>query len=93
MSLLSEIEGRESPYSSLLDFFGNNHQIALATLIQNLLHPKNSMRVEAIKAESYVEIDCEATARDFLTELLKKSLEIELKSAESEVNAQIKKLQ
>ena len=50
------------------------------------------MRVEAIKADSYVEIDTPAVAREYLRDLFKKNLEVMLKSAESEVNAQIAKL-
>ena len=80
---MSEMEGREEPASGLLDFFDNNSEIALAVLIQNCLHPKNAQRVDAIKAETYVEIDSQETARNYLIELFKKNFATELKSAES----------
>jgi len=86
MEMLSDMQGKQGKYSNLYNFFNNNHEILLAVLIQNCLQPKNSQRVEAIKAESYVEIDSQAAARSYLTELLKKNLEIELKKAESEIH-------
>ena len=92
LHILSTLEGRAAPYAGLVDLFGNNEEVALAIVIQNCLQPKNTHRVEAIKAGSYVEIDSEETARTFLKNLLKKHLETELMAAESSVNAQLAEL-
>ena len=85
MHMLSKIEKRAEPYKSLLDFFDNSEEYALAVLIQNCLHPKNNMRVDAIKAGAYVEIVSAESARDYVEHLLEKNLTIELKSVESKV--------
>ena len=85
MQILSKIEKKTVPYKSLLDFFDNSEEYALAVLIQNCLHPKNNMRVEAIKAGTYVEIDSVESAREYIEHLLAKTLSIELQAAESKV--------
>jgi len=90
---LSILEGRQEPHKGLLELYENNKEIVLAIMIQNCLHPKNSQRVQAIKDGTYVEIKSSISARDFLKSLLKKNLEHQLLGAESQVNAQIAKLQ
>ena len=84
--VLSKLSGKAEPYKGLLEIFGNDEEVALAIIMQNCLQPKNNHRVDAIKNGVYVEIDSKETARDFLTSLLKKSLEHELLAAESQVN-------
>ena len=64
--------------------------IMLAILIQNALHPKNTMRVEAIKNETYVEIRTLEDAEKFLSDLLENNLDKELQSLESEVKNRFK---
>lgn len=60
----------------------------LAILVQNSLHPKNSHRVDAIKANKYSEIKNVEEAEAFLSELLEDKVLKELLSVESEVQAQ-----
>ena len=86
------LEGRAEPYKGLLEIFDNHEEILLAIFIQNCLHPKNGQRVEAIKDGSYLEINSQFIARNYLTALLKQNLELELKAAESVINEQIEKL-
>lgn len=83
LCLLGKIEGRKVPYKSVLECFENNKEIALAVYIQNCLQPKNNMRVEAVKNATYVEITSQQIAQNYLSDLLKKNLETELKATES----------
>jgi len=48
-----------------VDFFGSNKEILFAVLLQNMLHPHNNNRTQAIKAGTYFEIETEEQARDF----------------------------
>ena len=82
MHIMSKLEVRTEPYRSLYEIFDGGNELALAIFIQNCLHPKNAQRVEAIKNGSYVEIDSQVTARKYLKDLLKKHLEVELRSAD-----------
>lgn len=90
--ILSQLEGRKVPHKGLLQIYENNQEIALAVLMQNCIHPKNSQRVQAVKDGTYVEINSAETARNYIKGLLKTHLEHELLAAESQVNAQIAKL-
>jgi len=58
----------------------------LAILIQNLQHPKNQHRREAIKNQSYIELKTEGMALMYLEKLVYKNLEIEFKNQEGLVN-------
>ena len=73
---------------SIEDILGGDHTLILAILLQNSLHPKNSHRVDAIKAGKYVEIRNVEEAEAFLSELLEDKVLKEFLSVESEVQAQ-----
>ena len=92
MHIMSKLEGKEESHKGLLELFENNSEIALAILLQNCMHPKNSQRVEAIKGDTYKEIDSPFAARAYIKETFKKNLEYELLAAESQINEQIAKL-
>lgn len=55
--MLSDLEGRAESYADVLEFFEGEAEILFAVLLQNLLHPKNSNRTDAIKENKYVEIE------------------------------------
>ena len=57
MYALSKLENKVTPSSSLLEYFNNDEEIALAVMIQNCMHPKNSNRSDAVKKGTYVEIE------------------------------------
>ena len=57
MKLLSDMEQREVPYSDILEFFDGEEEILFTVLLQNMMHPKNSNRSDAIQAGTYVEIE------------------------------------
>jgi hypothetical protein len=63
---------------------GQEPELVFAVLLQNVLHPKNSNRVEAIKGGSYKELKTVEQAREFLASLLHSNLSQELMSVESE---------
>lgn len=52
----------------------------LAILLQNMQHPKNQHRREAIKGKQYVEIKTEGIAVMYLEKLVYKNLEVEFKN-------------
>ena len=85
MKMFSEMEGRESVCSDILEFFGGEQEILFAVLIQNTLHPKNSNRTEAIKAGKYVEIESLQQAQAFISNLVETNLTNELRSVESAI--------
>ena len=80
--MLCDLEGRDGMYESIVEIFFNDKQILFALLVQNLLQPKNSNRVDAIKAGKYVEIDTIDKANTFINELIKTNLGNELRSTE-----------
>lgn len=93
MKMLSDLEGRENVYESILEMFGGEQEILFAMLLQNMLQPKNSNRVEAIKAGKYVEIDTVEKARALINDLIRTNLGNELRSTESAIHSSIASLQ
>ena len=83
--MLSELEGRESVYSDILEFFGGEKEILFAVMLQNTLQPKNSNRTDAIKAGKYVEIESLDQAQAFISNLVDTNLTNELRSVESAI--------
>ena len=63
-----------------------------AIVMQNALHPKNSQRVEAIKAQTYKDLATFDEANAFLAETLSSNLTKDLMSAESFVQGQMAKI-
>ena len=89
--MLADLEGR-GPYEELTDIFGGEREILLAVALQNALHPKNSDRTDAVKADKYVEIETLEQARAFLAELIQINLTNSLRTAESEVVSAFSKM-
>ena len=85
MKMLSEMEGRESVYSDILEFFGGDQEILYAVLLQNKLQPKNSNRTDAIKSGKYIEIESLQQAQAFISNLVETNLTNELRSVESAI--------
>lgn len=85
IKILSDLEGREAPYTDILEFFNGEQEILFATLLQNAMHPKNSDRTGAIKSGTYVEILTMENARSYISNLVKTHLSNELRAAESSV--------
>ena len=85
VKMLSDLEGRDSTYESILELFEGQEEILFAVMLQNLLHPKNSHRTDAIKAGKYIEIDTIEQAQAFISSLVEENLTMELKGAESSV--------
>lgn len=44
IKMLSDLEGREAPYSDILEIFHGEEEVLFAVLVQNMMHPKNSDR-------------------------------------------------
>lgn len=55
IKMLSDLMEREC--ASVLDVFNGEQEIIFAILLQNLQHPHNNNRREAIKTGKYVDID------------------------------------
>ena len=72
MRALSSLEGDETQVNSLFTYFNNDEEIALAVIIQNQMHPKNSNRTDAIKNGAYVEIETVEQAQTYLRAILSK---------------------
>merc|ERR1719310_1827367 len=72
---------------------GQDRELIFSIVLQNLMHPKNSNRTEAIKGGSYVELTEHEQARKFLVELLQSNLKNELLGVESSVKNQMASLQ
>ena len=89
MRTLGSLEGAAAPVESLMAYFNNDEEIALAVMIQNCMHPKNSNRVDAVKNGTYMEIESLDAARAYLSELLSTHLEHEINAVENEVAAEI----
>jgi hypothetical protein len=68
---------------TLEKMLGEEQELVFAVILQNLLHPKNSNRVEAIKGGSYVELKTVEEARVFIQTLLENNLKNELMGIES----------
>lgn len=45
---------------------GSNKELVFGVLLQNVLHPKNNNRVEAIKSGSYNELKTPEEAQEFI---------------------------
>ena len=87
VKMLSDLEGRQTVYESIDQFFGGEQEILFAVLLQNALHPKNSNRVDAIKEGKYIEIETVEQARGYLADLIKTNLGNDLRAAESSVHS------
>ena len=84
---------KKRQFKGLLDLPGiASRTIALAVLVQNAMHPKNSQRVESIKAGEYKEIKTQEQAEEYLADVLRKNMRTELQGIESEVKAQFDSL-
>ena len=93
LAILAKLEGKEDKYSGLIDVFGGSKETALAIILQNCMHPKNSQRTDSIKNGTYVEIRTNKQAVVFLANLLSKHLKHELQNALAEVDEMFKELE
>lgn len=71
---------------------GADQELIFAILLQNLLHPKNSNRVEAIKSGLYKELKTAEEGRAFIVALLESNLKNELQGIESACKNQMASL-
>ena len=93
LKMFGELMGRDQPLEDILELFGGEDEVLFAVLLQNMLHPKNSNRTDAIKAGKYQEIMNLAQAREFIDEVVRFNLTNELRAAESSVVAAFSNLQ
>ena len=71
---------------------GPDSEMVFARLLQNALHPKNNVRVEAIKNGTYKEFKKIEDAREWLIDMLRQNLDLEMKGIESALHAENAKL-
>lgn len=70
-----------------------DRELTFSIILQNLMHPKNSNRTEAVKSGSYQELMTHDEGRKFLVQLLSHNLKQELMGVESAAKAQVASLQ
>ena len=58
----------EKETCDLVEFFDNEFEYLMAVQYQNMFHPQNKQRTEAIKDGSYVFIDSKEKAHEYLLE-------------------------
>lgn len=68
---------------SELPLINGNREILLAILFQNMMHPKNHQRREAVASKQYVEILTESDATNYLSTMLSNNLKNEFSGKES----------
>ena len=74
LKVLSTLEQKEQPYTSVRDIFYSNPEFYFAISLQNQLHPKNSQRVQAVQNGTYTQINSTSDANDYLASLLRRNL-------------------
>ena len=83
--MLSDLIGLEQPYEDILDFFDGQEEVVFAMLLQNMMHPKNSNRREAIQSKKYIEFMNVDQAHNYIDDIIRTNLTNELRQAESSV--------
>ncbi len=73
---------------TLLPGLDGNQHLLFGIYFQNMMHPKNSHRREAITSGQYVELTTEAIASDYLSKILTQNLKIEFAGRESAIRSQ-----
>lgn len=85
MHVFSTLEQRAEPYKSINDIFEGDQVVLAASSLQNLMHPKNHNRTEAIASKAYIEISAEEQAVAYLNGLLQHNLTITLMAEETKI--------
>ena len=93
LKMLSDLINLDEPASDILAFFESEEEILLAVVLQNMLHPNNSNRTEAIKNRKYVEITSLQTACEFIEETVRSNLTNQLRQAHDDVKQAWEKLE
>ena len=83
--MFTDLAEPDRPIKDVLDVFDGQEEALFATLLQNMMHPKNHNRTEAIKAHNYIEIMSNSQAKEFIEELVRKNLKNELRSTQDSV--------
>ena len=91
--MLSDLINLDEPVSDILEFFESQEDILFAVVLQNMLHPNNSNRTEAIKNKKYIEINSLQTAREFIEEIVRFNLTNQLRRAQDEVKQAWEKIE
>ena len=89
LQAFNTLEQRAEPYKRHDDIFANNRVLLVAVSLQNLLHPKNHNRTEAIASKTYVEIRTEEQAVSYLNGLLQHNLNIVLLAEETKIMSKL----
>ena len=93
LKMLSDLINLDEPVSDILEFFESQEDILFAVVLQNMLHPNNSNRTEAIKNRKYVEITSLQTACEFIEETVRSNLTNQLRQAHDDVKQAWEKLE
>jgi hypothetical protein len=86
-----KISDSETEIKGLLDMplINEDTELATALILQNLQHPKNHHRREAIAAKTYMEILTPEAGQAFLSRLLSTNLRNELASRETQIRTEL----
>lgn len=71
---------------------GDDNELFFAIILQNIMHPKNAKRREAIVSGEYVELKTITDAKKYLSHLLEQNLSNQLLGIESECRSVLVKL-
>lgn len=74
------------------DLFGVDEELVFAIIFQNVMHPKNAKRREAITSGEYVELKGIEDAKAYLSHLLENNLTTQLMGIESECRSVLERL-
>ena len=68
LEILSDLMGRENKLQEVIEIFDNDVEYLMAVQFQNMFHPQNKHRTQAIKDGNYVFIDSGIKAKIFLSD-------------------------
>ena len=91
--MLGDLTGRGQAYEEALELFNGSEEVLFAVMMQNMMHPKNSQRTDAIKSGKYQEFMVPAQAHEFIEEVARTNLTHELRQAQQTVLASFSDLQ
>lgn len=72
--------------------FGADEELVFAIILQNVMHPKNAKRREAIASGDYLELKAIEDAKSYLSNMLEKNLTTQLMGIESECRSVLERL-
>ena len=82
LKLFGDLMGT-GPVQDIVELFDGQDEVLFAVILQNMMHPRNSNRTDAIKAGKYVEIMNLEQARAYIDEMVRFNLTNELRAAET----------